>query len=84
MVNMDRETIQRIVKKQIMKFPGLKGVNHHMGSLFSEMGFAADEAELRTRAFVVYFSLEGGLFVGQSKRKRSEQLKRLHTFFTRR
>ena len=36
MVNMDRETIQRIVKEQIEKFPGLKGVNHHMGSLFSE------------------------------------------------
>lgn len=36
MVNMDRETIQRIVKRQIIKFPGLKGVNHHMGSLFTE------------------------------------------------
>jgi polysaccharide deacetylase 2 family uncharacterized protein YibQ len=36
MVNMDRETIQSIVRKQILKFPGLKGVNHHMGSLFTE------------------------------------------------
>ena len=36
MVNMDRETIQRMVKEQILKFPGLKGVNHHMGSLFTE------------------------------------------------
>ena len=36
MVNMDRKTIQDIVRKQIMKFPGLKGVNHHMGSLFTE------------------------------------------------
>jgi polysaccharide deacetylase 2 family uncharacterized protein YibQ len=36
MVNMDRETIQGMVKEQIEKFPGLKGVNHHMGSLFSE------------------------------------------------
>lgn len=36
MVNMDRKTIQGIVKKQISKFPGLKGVNHHMGSLFTE------------------------------------------------
>ena len=36
MTSMDRETIQQIVNKQIIKFPGLKGVNHHMGSLFSE------------------------------------------------
>ncbi len=36
MVSMDRETIQKIVREDIIKFPGLKGVNHHMGSLFSE------------------------------------------------
>ena len=36
MVDMDRVIIQRMVKEQIEKFPGLKGVNHHMGSLFSE------------------------------------------------
>ncbi|MBN2418410.1 MAG: divergent polysaccharide deacetylase family protein, partial [Deltaproteobacteria bacterium] len=36
MVSMDRETIRGMVNEQIMKFPGLKGVNHHMGSLFSE------------------------------------------------
>ncbi len=49
MVNMDRETIQGIVKKQIMKFPGLKGVNHHMGSLFTEnyvkMKYVLDEVK---------------------------------------
>lgn len=49
MVNMDRETIQSIVKKHIMKFPGLKGVNHHMGSLFTEdyikMKYVLDEVK---------------------------------------
>jgi polysaccharide deacetylase 2 family uncharacterized protein YibQ len=36
LISMDREEIQKIVKKQILKFPGLNGVNHHMGSLFTE------------------------------------------------
>jgi polysaccharide deacetylase 2 family uncharacterized protein YibQ len=36
MLNMDRETIQNIIKKDIQGLPGIKGVNHHMGSLFSE------------------------------------------------
>jgi len=36
LTSMDRETIQRIVRENIQKVPGIKGVNHHMGSLFSE------------------------------------------------
>jgi polysaccharide deacetylase 2 family uncharacterized protein YibQ len=47
MVSMDRETIQEIVRADIEKFPGAKGVNHHMGSLFSEdymkMKYVLDE-----------------------------------------
>ena len=47
MTSMDRDTIHSIVKKYILKFPGLKGVNHHMGSLFSEdykkMQYVIDE-----------------------------------------
>ncbi len=47
MIDMDRPTIQKIVRDDIMKFPGLKGVNHHMGSLFSEnyikMKYVLDE-----------------------------------------
>jgi polysaccharide deacetylase 2 family uncharacterized protein YibQ len=47
MLNMDRETIQKIVREDIKKLPGLKGVNHHMGSLFSEdyirMKYVLDE-----------------------------------------
>ncbi len=47
MVSMDRETIQKIVRVDIEKLPGAKGVNHHMGSLFSEdfikMKYVLDE-----------------------------------------
>jgi uncharacterized protein len=47
MVSMDRETIQQIVRADIEKFPGAKGINHHMGSLFSEdyikMKYVIDE-----------------------------------------
>lgn len=47
MLNMDRETIQKMVREDIKKLPGIKGVNHHMGSLFSEdyikMKYVLDE-----------------------------------------
>ena len=36
LTSMDRETIHKVVKEDIEKVPGIKGVNHHMGSLFSE------------------------------------------------
>lgn len=36
LVSMDRETIHKTVKDAINKVKGIKGVNHHMGSLFSE------------------------------------------------
>lgn len=36
MTYMDRETIHNIVRRHVMAIPGIKGVNHHMGSLFSE------------------------------------------------
>lgn len=36
LTSMDRETIHRIVREDIEKIPGIKGVNNHMGSLFSE------------------------------------------------
>ena len=49
MISMDGKTIQRIVNNQILKIPGLKGVNHHMGSLFSEdyikMKYVLDEVK---------------------------------------
>ncbi|UCH48809.1 MAG: TetR/AcrR family transcriptional regulator [Betaproteobacteria bacterium] len=55
----------------------------YVRSLFAEIGFKGEELDMRTRAFVVYFSLESGLFIGQSKQSRVKQLKRLHAFFTR-
>jgi AcrR family transcriptional regulator len=56
----------------------------YVRSLFADMGFKGEELEMRTRAFVVYLSMESGLFIAQSKQSRIKQLKRLHTFFTRR
>ena len=55
----------------------------YVRSLFAEIGFKGEELEVRSRAFVVYFSLESGLFIGPSKQSRVKQLKRLHAFFTR-
>lgn len=36
LTSMDKETIYKTVRDNIRKVPGIKGVNHHMGSLFSE------------------------------------------------
>ncbi len=56
----------------------------YVRSLFREMGFTDEELEIRTRAFVVYFSAELGLFVKTPKSTRIAQLQQLHSFFTRR
>ena len=55
----------------------------YVQSLFREMGFSGEELEIRTRAFVVYFSAELGLFVKTPKSTRVGQLQQLHSFFTR-
>jgi polysaccharide deacetylase 2 family uncharacterized protein YibQ len=56
MVNMERETIQRIVREDIEKLPGIKGVNHHMGSLFSEdyvrMKHVLDEVKIHNLYYI--------------------------------
>ena len=56
MIDMDRSAIQTIVRDDIMKFPGLKGVNHHMGSLFSEdylkMKYVLDEIKKHNLYYV--------------------------------
>ena len=36
LTSMDKETIYKTVRNNIRKIPGIKGVNHHMGSLFTE------------------------------------------------
>ncbi len=47
MSGMDRETIQQLIRDEIALLPGIKGINHHMGSLLSEdstsMKFVMDE-----------------------------------------
>ena len=55
----------------------------YVRSQFAELGFKGEELAVRTRAFVVYFSLESGLFVEQSKQAHIKHLKALHAFFTR-
>jgi hypothetical protein len=52
-------------------------------SLLAALGFSGEELEMRTRCFVVYFSLESGLFVRQRRLNRTEQIERLYGFFTR-
>ncbi len=36
LTNMDEERIQKIISEDIEQVPGLRGVNHHMGSYFTE------------------------------------------------
>ena len=52
-------------------------------SLFSEIGFKGEELEMRTRTFVVYNSLETGLFYKLSKKKQFDQMKLRHIMLTR-
>ena len=52
--------------------------------LFHELGFVNDELETRTRTFTVFYSLEPGLFVGLSKKKRLKQIPIRHTILTQR
>jgi AcrR family transcriptional regulator len=51
--------------------------------LFSEMGFAGDELEMRTHAFVVTTSLEQQILVKLPKAKYDRLLKLRHQFFVR-
>jgi AcrR family transcriptional regulator len=55
----------------------------YVRSQFAELGFKEEELEVRARAFIVYLSMESGLFAAQSKQTQSKQLKALHAFFTR-
>ena len=52
-------------------------------SLFHEMGFRGDELEMRTNTFVVFHSMEFGLYYKLSKNERQNFIKIRHTFFTR-
>ena len=50
--------------------------------LFAEIGFEGAELEMRTRCFVTYVSLETGISVKQSKKRRLECLRQLHALLT--
>jgi AcrR family transcriptional regulator len=51
-------------------------------SLFEEMGFAGEELETRARTFVVYYSLELGLFSRMSRKDQLAQVRRRHRLLT--
>ncbi len=55
----------------------------YVRSLFEEMGFKGEELEMRTRTFVVFYSLEHGLFAGISRKDQLKQLKLRHALLTR-
>ena len=55
----------------------------YVRSLFEDMGFEGEELETRTRTFVVFYSLEPGLFVGISRKEQLRQLILRHRLLTR-
>ena len=52
--------------------------------LFAEMGFRANELEIRIRTCLAYMTLEKGLFDRLTKKQRGALLNELHDFFVRR
>ena len=51
-------------------------------SLFREIGFEGQELEMRTRTFVVYYSLEPALFSTISRKQKLSQIKLQHRLLT--
>jgi hypothetical protein len=56
---------------------------NHVRSLFAEIGFKGDELKMRTRTFVVYFSLETALFSRISHKEQLKHIKTMHALLTR-
>ena len=54
----------------------------YVRSLFEEMGFKGEELNMRTRTFVVFYSLEPGLFVDISHKDQLKQLELRHALLT--
>ena len=54
----------------------------YVRSLFEEMGFTGEELDMRTRTFVVFYSLEPGLYVDISRKDQLKQLKLRHALLT--
>lgn len=55
----------------------------YVRSLFAEIGFTSEQLEMRTRTFVLCYSLEHGLFAEISRKERLKQLKLRHALLTR-
>lgn len=55
---------------------------NYVRSLFSEAGFEGDDLEMRTQTFVVFYSMESGLSVSLSRKKKLELVKLRHALLT--
>jgi AcrR family transcriptional regulator len=53
-------------------------------SVFADLGFRGEELAMRTRIFVVYYSLDGILAARPSRKQRLKEFERQYTFFTKR
>ena len=56
---------------------------NYVRSLFAEIGFKGDELKMRTRTFVVYFSLETALFSRMSHKEQLKHIQAMHALLTR-
>jgi hypothetical protein len=54
----------------------------YVRSLFAEIGLKGDDLEMRTRTFVVYHSLESGLFSRISQKQQLKLIKLRHALLT--
>jgi hypothetical protein len=55
----------------------------HMHSLFANMVFKGEELEMRTRTFVLYYSLEPRLFTRTPRKNQLKKLKLRHAYLAR-
>jgi AcrR family transcriptional regulator len=53
-------------------------------SVFADLGFRGAELEMRTRIFVVYYSLDGVLTARPNRKQRLREFERQYAFFARR
>jgi len=72
----DNKVAKAVRKVDRQRFETVRG-------LFAAMGFVEPELDMRTRTFVVFFSLESAVYTKQSKRARLAAVESRHIWFTR-
>ena len=71
------EPVAKATVKKVDKFR-----LYYVRSLLAEIGFKGDELDMRTRTFVVYHSLETGLFVQLPQKVKAKHLRLRHKMLT--